>query len=170
MLAKLAGMMDVFQKPFAAKGMLFNYNIPFLDSVLDKVLFVQIKRDPVTNVASVLEARKRQLGDEAAWYSFKIPEFDQLQGLDPITQSAGQIHYINQAVTQGLTKVDESRKLIVQYEEFCDNPQPVFEQLMEKLGMSDERYIGAERFRITRAYDFPNRLAIEALVKQFDIV
>jgi len=54
--------------------------------------------------------------------------------------------------------------------EFCDNPQPVFEQLMEKLGMSDERYIGAERFRITRAYDFPNRLAIEALVKQFDIV
>ena len=170
MLAKLAGMMDVFQKPFAAKGMLFNYNIPFLDSVLDKVLFVQIKRDPVTNVASVLEARKRQLGDEAAWYSFKIPEFDQLQGLDPITQSAGQIHYINQAVTQGLTKVDESRKLIVQYEEFCDNPQPVFEQLMEKLGMSHERYIGAERFRITRAYDFPNRLAIEALVKQFDIV
>jgi len=170
MLAELAGMMDVFQKPFAAKGMLFNYNIPFLDSIFDKVLFVQIKRDPVTNVASVLEARKRQLGDEVAWYSFKIPEFDQLQGLDPITQSAGQIHYINQAVTQGLTKVDESRKLIVQYEEFCNSPQPVFERLMEKLGMSDGRYIGAERFKITRADDFPNRAAIEALVKRFKFV
>jgi len=30
MLAELAGMMQVFQKPFAAKGMLFNYNIPFI--------------------------------------------------------------------------------------------------------------------------------------------
>ena len=66
MLAELAGMVEVFQKPFAAKGLLFNYNIPFLNSVLDKVVFVQIKRDPVTNVASVLEARKRQLGSEDA--------------------------------------------------------------------------------------------------------
>ena len=168
MLAKLAGMMDVFQKPFAAKGMLFNYNIPFLDSVLDKVLFVQIKRDSVTNVASVLEARKRQLGDEAAWYSFKIPEYEQLQGLDPIVQAAGQVHYINRAVTRGLEKVDESRKLVVQYEEFCNSPQPVFERLMEKLGMSDGRYIGAERFKITRADDFPNRAAIEASIRVFE--
>lgn len=59
--------------------MLFNYNIPFLDSVLDKVLFVQIKRDPVANAASVLEARKRQLGSEAAWYSFSIPEYEELR-------------------------------------------------------------------------------------------
>jgi hypothetical protein len=29
MLAELTGIMDVFGKPFAAKGMLFNYNIPF---------------------------------------------------------------------------------------------------------------------------------------------
>ena len=58
MLAELAGMMNVFEKPFAAKGMLFNYNIPFLDSLFDKVVFVQIKRDPVANVASVLDAQK----------------------------------------------------------------------------------------------------------------
>ena len=167
MLAELAGMMDVFQKPFAAKGMLFNYNIPLLDSVFDKVLFVQIKRDPVTNVASVLEARKRQLGDEAAWYSFKIPEYEELQGLDPITQSAGQVHYINQAVILGLEKVDESRKLAVQYEEFCDDPQPVFEQLMEKLGMPDESYIGVERFKITRADDWLERVALEKALTRF---
>ena len=72
MLAELSGMMDVFQKPFAAKGMLFNYNIAFLNSVFDKALFVQIKRNIVTNVASVLEARKRRFGSEDAWYSFKI--------------------------------------------------------------------------------------------------
>jgi hypothetical protein len=116
--AELAGMMDVFQKPFAAKGMLFNYNIPFLDSVLDKVLFVQIKRDPVANAASVLEARKRQLGSEAAWYSFLIPEYEELRNLDPISQAAGQVHFINRAVSNGLSTVAENRKLVIDYEEF----------------------------------------------------
>ena len=167
MLAELAGMMDVFQKPFAAKGMLFNYNIPFLDSVLDKVLFVQIKRDPVTNVASVLEARKRQLGDEAAWYSFKIPEYDQLQGLDPVMQSAGQIHYINQAVTRGLETVEEPRKLVVQYERFCEEPAIFFDELTGKLGLGDIEYSGPEQFKTTRFDEVAQSKTIADACTQF---
>lgn len=161
MLAELGGMMEVFQKPFAAKGMLFNYNIPFLDSVLDKVLFVQIKRDPVTNVASVLEARKRQLGDEAAWYSFKIPEYEQLQGLDPVMQSAGQVQCINRAVTRGLEKVDDSRKLVVQYEDFCAAPERLFEQLVSRIGLPETGYTGPASFKVTRETEVPNRTRIE---------
>ncbi|HDR51589.1 MAG TPA: sulfotransferase family protein [Mariniphaga anaerophila] len=153
MLAELAGIMDVFQKPFAAKGMLFNYNIPYLNSIIDKALFVQIKRDPLTNVASVLDARKRQLGDEAAWYSFKIPEYEMLKDLDPVTQVAGQIHYINKAVSRGLAKVDETRKLIVQYEDFCKNPKRIFAQFTEKIGMSNVIYHGPDSFKVPRTDD-----------------
>ncbi|MBU1215146.1 MAG: sulfotransferase [Gammaproteobacteria bacterium] len=159
--AELAGMMDVFQKPFAAKGLLFNYNIPFLDSIFDKVLFVQIKRDPVTNVASVLEARKRQLGSEAEWYSFKIPEYEELKNLDPIAQAAGQVHCINKAVTRGLELVGESRKLVVQYEDFCEAPQKAFDQLTEKLAMQGSEYQGPASFRVTRDAELPNRTLIQ---------
>ncbi|MFA5370491.1 MAG: sulfotransferase [Sideroxydans sp.] len=168
MRAELAGMMDVFQKPFAAKGLLFNYNIPFLDSIFDKVLFVQIKRDPVTNVASVLEARKRQLGSEAAWYSFDIPEYNELKGLDPIAQSAGQVQFINRAVTRGLEKVDESRKLVVQYEDFCDDHRQVFGRLVKKLNLSDSDYSGLVQFKVTRSDDLPNRVAIERALMGFE--
>ncbi|MBK9162192.1 MAG: sulfotransferase [Nitrosomonadales bacterium] len=133
MLAELAGMMDVFQKPFASKGMLFNYNIPFLDSIIGNALFIQIKRDPVANVASVLEARKRQLGSEDAWYSFKIPEYEQLKNLESVTQAAGQVHYINKAVTLGMSAVDDSRKLVVGYEEFCRAPGACYDALVERL-------------------------------------
>lgn len=150
MLAELAGMMQVFQKPFAAKAMLFNYNIPFLDSVFDKVLFIQIKRDPDANVASVLDARKRQLGDVTAWYSFKIPEYQQLQNLEPEMQAAGQVHYINEAVSRGLEKVDESRKLFVQYEKFCEEPEIYFNELIKKLGLGNKRYTGPSKFSATR--------------------
>lgn len=167
MQAELAGIMDIFQKPFAAKGMLFNYNIPFLDSVLDKVLFVQIKRDPVTNVASVLGARERQLGSEAAWYSFKIPEYEGLKDLDPVTQSAGQVYHIDKAVTRGMARVDESRKLVVQYEDFCKDPEQVFSQLVGKLNLSDNKYNGTVQFKVTRSDDLPERAAIEKALTRF---
>lgn len=148
--AELIGMMGVLEKPFAAKGMLFNYNIPFLDSIFEKILFVQIKRDSVTNVASVLEARKRQLGNETDWYSFKIPEYQQLKELDPITQVCGQVHYINKAVTEGLETVDESRKLVVQYEDFCINPEHFFYELVEKLGVDAAKYNGPSKFTLSQ--------------------
>ena len=168
MHAELAGMMDVFQKPFAAKGMLFNYNIPFLDSIFEKVIFIQIKRDSVTNVASVLEARQRQLGNVESWYSFKIPEYNLLKDLDPITQSAGQVHYINEAVSTGLANVEKGRKLVVQYEDFCRNPRAIYEQLVEKLGLDlSLGYAGESQFRLSRTDDIPNRKLIETALEKF---
>jgi len=131
MKAELIGMMDVFQKPFAAKGMLFNYNIPFLDVVLDKVLFVQVKRDPLMNIQSVLGARERQLGSRDAWYSFDIPEKEALMKLSAVEQAAGQVACINKAVEHGLSRVSNARKLVVQYEDFCASPKPYFHKMVE---------------------------------------
>ena len=171
LVSELRSLTLVFEKPFALKSMILNYNIPFLDAIFEKAIFVQIKRDPVTNVASILEARKRQLGSENEWYSFKIPEYPQLKDLEPITQSAGQLHYINAAVTKGMEAVDESRKLVVQYEEFCQNPRSVFEELLMKLGSSenDNSYCGPDQFRISRNADVPNRGLIERALTRFSI-
>lgn len=167
MRAELAGMMEVFQKPFAAKGMLFNYNIPFLDSIFEKILFVQLRRDPVTNVASVIEARKRQFGSENVWYSFKIPEYEQLKDSDPVAQAAGQVHYIGKAVTEGLEKVDESRKLIVQYEDFCNEPGKVFSQLAAKIGFPGRDYNGPKTFAATQYPESAERQAIRCALARF---
>ena len=168
MLAELAGMMQVFQKPFLAKGMLFNYNISFLDAVLDKVLFVHIKRDLVTNVASVLEARKRQLGSEASWYSFKIPEYDELSMLDPVSQATGQVHYTHRAIEAGLEKVLDSRKLIVGYEDFCVDPSKVFDQIKEKLDLNPKiKYQGPQNFKTTRAPNSDDEKLISTSLRIF---
>jgi len=166
--AELVGMMDIFQKPFVAKGMLFNYNISFLDSIFDKVLFVQIKRDPVANVASVLEARKRQLGSEDQWYSFKIPEYESLKDLHPVEQAAGQVAYINRAVNAGLDGVSEERKLVIQYEDFCENPAGVFQQLTRKIGLSGSIYYGPRRFEWAKAFDLPSKGLIQQALASFE--
>lgn len=167
MLAELSGMMDVLQKPFAAKGMLFNYNIPFLDSVFSKALFVQIRRDPVPNVASVLEARRRQHGSQKNWYSFRIPEYEKLKSLEPISQVAGQVHYINKAVSHGIAKVDPKRKMVVQYEDFCADPQSVFDELARKIGKLGSLYEGPRHFKVTRESAIPDQAAIEKAVSHF---
>lgn len=170
LVAELTSLTRVFGKPFALKGTILNYNIPFLDAFFDKALFVQIKRDPVSNVASILEARKRQLGSENEWHSFKIREYRQLKDLDPVAQSAGQLHYINKAVTQGMAAVSASRKLVVGYEEFCRNPRTVFDQLVEKLGIDEgaRRFCGPEQFTLTRDANVPKRAAIEKALAEFE--
>lgn len=150
MKAELIGMMDVFQRPFAAKGMLFNYNIPFFNRVFDKVVFVQIKRDPLTNVASIMDARTRQSGREENWYSFSIPEYEQLEKLSPREQAEGQVFYINQAIETGLLTVAAPRKLVVEYELFCKNPEQIFHQLMQKIGSDATLYTGPDRFQLSR--------------------
>jgi len=154
MVSEFAGMIDVFQKPMALKAMILNYNIDFLDQLFENAIFIHTKRDPLTNIASALDARERQLGSIDEWYSFKIPEYYELKKLNPYEQVAGQIYHINKAVEDGLANVAEHKKMTVQYEYFCENPETVYESLCNKLrensfGVS-EPYSGQERFQFTR--------------------
>jgi hypothetical protein len=167
LVAELTSLTRVFGKPFALKSMILNYNIPFLNAIFKNAFFIQIKRDPITNVASILEARERQLGNKSEWYSFKIPEYAQLKALDPITQSSGQLHYINHAVTNGMATVDESRKLVVQYENFCQNPEAIFNQLITKLGIPQIPYRGSKKFEISREVNLLNKNKIEKSLAYF---
>jgi gamma-glutamylcyclotransferase (GGCT)/AIG2-like uncharacterized protein YtfP len=153
---ELLGIANVFEKPFALKGMICNYNIGFLDKVFDNALFIYTKRDPLTNIESALKARERQFGSVNEWYSFKIPEYPELIEYDSAEkQVAGQVYYINKAVEAGLSKVAEVKKVIVDYEKFCDNPKEFYKQIQEKLSRQkfdiSKEYIGEESFNITRS-------------------
>jgi len=149
-IAELAAIEDVFDKPLAMKGMIINWNIPFVSSILDKVLFIHVKRAPFHNMQSFLEARQKFYGDIKAWYSFKPVEYPDLKDLDPFEQVAGQVYYTNRAIEDGLSGVGESRRLEVCYEEFCMNPQQVFHQIADKLALQgyelEKTYPGPERF------------------------
>ena len=154
MLSEFAGIVEVFKKPFALKGMNLNYNIDFLNKVFDKVIFIHSRRDPLTNIVSILKARERQLGSIEKWYSFKIPEYELLMDLDPYEQAAGQIYYINNAVEKGLKGVDEHRKITIDYEDFCKDPKSFYDELVKKLNMQKcsigQPYRGETSFTLTR--------------------
>lgn len=167
---ELTALTRVFNKPFALKSMILNYNISFLDNLFDNAIFVQLHRDPITNIASILDARKRQLGSEEHWYSFKIPEYDQLKHLEPISQSAGQLHYINKAINKGMQNIPDSKKVFVQYESFCEDPESIYKELIIKLGANyteQQPYKGSKSFKNTRT-NCQNKNDIKAALVEFD--
>lgn len=169
LVSELNALTKIFDKPFAMKGMILNYNIPFLNRIFDKALFIQMYRDPVANVASVLEARKRQYGDENIWYSFRIPEYPELQTLDALHQSAGQVACINRAVSQGMAEVEESRKLFVDYEDFCNDPASLYEALLKKLNIpaAEFPYQGVQKFKNTRKVSSVRACEIDEALAKF---
>lgn len=138
--ANLAGFRDelnalanIFEKPFAMKAMIMNQNIPELAEQFDKPLFIWIRRDPIFNIQSALEARKRQYGDINTWYSFKIKEYTQLKDLDPLESVAGQIAAINRSVEKGISALPEHKKLVVQYADFCQRPEYYYNEITRRL-------------------------------------
>lgn len=152
---ELVGITDEFQKPFVLKGLICNYNIRFLNQMYDKAIFIYTKRSPYTNIQSLLNARERQFSDINTWYSFKIPEYPQLMKItNPIKQVAGQVYHMNKAVENGLNFVEDSRKIIVEYEDFCSNPEKYYKELSEKIELQGYKmnpvYAGEKEFIITR--------------------
>lgn len=160
--ANLAGLRDelnalanIFEKPFAMKAMIMNQNIPELSEQFGKALFIWIRRDPIFNIQSALEARKHQYGDINTWYSFKIREYPKLKDLDPLESVAKQIYAINTSIEAAINNIPEHKKLIVKYEEFCLQPANYYAMIVNKLheqeGLhdTDNAYAGEQFFKNT---------------------
>ena len=151
--SELAAIESVFDKPLALKGLIINWNIPFLSSILDKVLFIHITRHPLYNAQSLLEARTSFFGSWRQWYSFKPIEYENLKDLDPYEQVAAQVYFTNRAIEKGLAQIDNSRWIKVSYEEFCKAPAELFNQILKKFAQQDYKvkwnYTGLKYFQST---------------------
>ena len=90
---ELAAIEAVFDKPLALKALILQLNLPYLDKLVEKVVFLHIRRHPYFNAQSLLEAREKYYGQRTTWYSIKPPEYSWLKDQDPLTQVAGQVYY-----------------------------------------------------------------------------
>ncbi len=151
MAKEMWGIAREFDKPLALKGLICNYNIGFLNSIFPKALFIWIKRDLEKTVQSALRARERQYGTRRQWYSFRIPEYEELIKINNMEEQVrGQINCINHAVGNGLEKVGEEKKICINYEDFCLSPADLYFEIYEKLKKQgyaiDKQYIGIREF------------------------
>ncbi len=135
--AELAALEAALERPLAMKAMIMNWNIPFLAELFDNALFVHVKRDPFFNMQSLWLARRQFFGDDAAWYSFKPPEYEALSRRPVPEQLAGQVFHTNRAIEAGLAQLPETSRLVLDYEELCLDPAAALARLagrLEQLG------------------------------------
>lgn len=138
-------------KPLALKGMLLNYHIDYLFQLYPKFIFVNLIRDPFYNAQSLLLARENYFNDINKWYSFKPPEYDSLKKLDPISQVAGQVVYMQREVKRALSNLPTANVLEISYRDFCLSPQSFFSELQLKFkALGKELEIKKEKFKNKR--------------------
>jgi hypothetical protein len=154
----LAAIEAVLQKPLATKAFIIQYNLPKLYELFNNCIFVQVRRDPLYVMQSIYEARKSFYNTLDIWWSVKPKEFPELQHLDVYQQIAGQIFYTERALTDGLSQVPDKSRLIVEYEEVCQNPYGFYGMLREKY--KENQYELPDDVRLPKGFSPSNKIRI----------
>lgn len=146
----VAAIEAVFQKPFAAKAIILQYNLPILYEIFPNALFLYVKRNPLFVMQSILQAREAFYQDRHIWWSVKPKEYGELIKLDVYEQIAGQVYFTEEALNKAFDDLPDNHQLTVDYEELCDQPMAFYQTLREKyvsLGYPlDSHYSGPKRF------------------------
>lgn len=148
--AETMAVMNVLQKPWAMKGLLLQYDLDFLDRLFPKAVFLHVNRTPLYNMQSLLQSREKLFGNRDEWYSVRPPEYDWLKDLSVYDQVAGQVHFTRLHLERQLSEIDKDRKLSIDYEAFCADPEAVCNMLQDRLRQQGnpipaERYGGIDR-------------------------
>ncbi len=130
--SSIAAIEAAFQKPFAAKAALLQYNLPKLYELVNNNIILYVRRNVGYVMQSIYEARKTFYNKLDIWWSVKPKEFSELQHLDVYQQIAGQVYFTEKALMQGLSQIPEKNQLIVEYEDVCLHPSDFYMRLKNK--------------------------------------
>lgn len=88
-----------------------------------EALFIVIKRDLLNNGCSLLEGRKNVFGTYEKWWSVEPDNIESLRALPAYKQVIEQVRSIYRVIDRDLmaSRIDLSRVMYIQYEEFCFN-------------------------------------------------
>jgi hypothetical protein len=140
-LKELASIQAVFQQPLLMKGMILNWNIPFLARIMKTAHFVFIEREILFNAQSLLSARQQFFGDKNKWYSFLPPEYEEIRSLTPEEQVVQQVAVTNRAIEEGLSQLPNDRFTKLAYEDLCQDPTAVVEEILKQLQLKGKASI-----------------------------
>ncbi|CAK0767512.1 Sulfotransferase family protein [Gammaproteobacteria bacterium] len=146
----IALIQQALQKPFAAKGIILQYNLAHLAALLPTSIFIRTTRDPFLTVYSLLHARRKVFGSVDSWFSVEPPGTSWLRTQDPYVQVAGQVMFTNYALEKQCAQLPQERVLTLDYETFCKSPEVLYKKLvncMHAVGFkSSEEYSGLASF------------------------
>jgi len=107
--------------PVLFKNGTIGFQAGFISQIFPKSIFIFCIRDPLYVCQSIFNVRVKRFGAKEAWFGFKPPEYNRLKELRWDEQIAGQVVSTYKALKKQLQNIPEDRKLIVKYEELCQD-------------------------------------------------
>lgn len=136
---------NVYEAPFIAKNLYNNFRIEILNKLFPNSVFIEVRRDLKFIGQSLLLGRKKETGSYDDWFGIKPLNYKEIKEIkEPFEQVSCQILSINKTIENSLKEIETDRKIIVSYEELCDNPDFVLKQLISFL---DKNKIKPEKIR-----------------------
>lgn len=143
-VSEIAEMEEVFGRPVLMKAMLLCFNLQFVQSKMERVIFLYVKRDPISNARSLLKAREDYYGNLHEWYSARPGAYPELKDRTPFEQVIGQVLLTNREIEQQLAALPGETSIEVEYEAFCSNPGKVLDSVRSRyaaLGFELDQFV-----------------------------
>ena len=111
-----------FDRPFLNKNNRNMMCLELLDSTLDNVTFIVVKRDPFYVAQSLLKAREDVQGDRSIGWGAGADDGQLNPAASPLEQVADQTRRLYEQLEMSERRVPAASVVDVQYEQFCRDP------------------------------------------------
>ena len=117
-----------------AKNNNMNVYADVIAAAMPNALIICMRRSPDFLAQSLLQARREIHGSVSHGYGVQDVE-DGVAVADPISSVSSQVTFLNRKARELLSLVGEDRFWIVDYEEFCENPEKLVADISKKLAI-----------------------------------
>jgi hypothetical protein len=129
---KLLSVNAAFGRPSVHKSTLAGHFMPRLVPILDRKLFVYVKRDFLEIASSVLKVRRARYGDVNTWWSLKPHEYEAIRDLPPHEQVVAQLYHLHQDLEKQARAVPAPWLWEVEYTDLCARPGEFLHELKRR--------------------------------------
>jgi len=129
----LANIQHEFGKVMVYKNIYCSYHVKKLITILKKVIFVYVRRDPLDSAVSILQARRKYYSDLNTWWSYAPFEYNRIKALDHWHQIAGQVYYLKRYYDSLVKDFGTDRIIEVDYSDLCHSPINILEKIQVTL-------------------------------------
>ena len=106
--------------PFINKWQRNVTRVRALHATFPEAVFLQLRRDPLLTVQSILSARKR-LANDAEWFSARPRSYVPDSGKDHLRQAAEQVALLEMDLEEDKKAIGQDRFFVMRYEDLCSN-------------------------------------------------
>jgi hypothetical protein len=120
----VGGLCQAMGGPFLNKNVLHSVHMQVLDRIFPGCLFIELHRDPVQNVRSIVRARVEGRWTRP-WFSVKPREWEQYRDAPDVLKACAQVYYVHENIERDARVLGVRRRLTVDYARTCRDPRGV---------------------------------------------